>query len=443
MKKNIIISCITLVLLLTAILVGGEMIHLEESTIEAPVAEPTVMKEEVYENPYKFEQEDYSTFDESIIEDKVFVHKVNLLSVGDIMAHTIQFEAAKSEQGYDFYPQFEYIADKISSKDIAIANLETVFAGEDERYSGKNMIFNAPDQLGESIKKAGFDVLTTANNHSLDRGFKGIKRTLDVLDDLEIKHTGTFRSEEESEEILVFEEDGISFALLSYSYSTNGWPIPDNEPFSINMMIEEKMIEDIKKAHALDVDFVMVAIHWGLEYHLEENHHQRDLANQLFYEGADIILGTHPHVLQPFEHHIMTDSSGEEKDKFIIYSQGNFLSGQRTYPRAIGMYINFEFQRNGSEKPFVNEVSVMPTYVEDTYKNNQRFMRVLEMNQAIEDFENDSLDINQTLYNNLKIYKDTFVDHLSKRMKQVPTLNENKEYTIYMKEGNHEETRLQ
>ncbi|MBI9015247.1 MAG: CapA family protein [Clostridiales bacterium] len=439
MKKVIIISCIALVLLFTVILFGGEVIVPEESTIETPTAEPNVIEEEVYQNLYEFETEDYSAFDESVIEDKVFVHKVNVLSVGDIMAHSIQFEAARTEEGYDFYPQFEYIADKISSKDIAIANLETVFAGEDARYSGKNMIFNAPDQLGESIKKAGFDVLTTANNHSLDRGFKGIKRTLDVLDDLEIEHTGTFRTKEESEEILVFEEDGISFALLSYSYSTNGWPIPENEPFSINMMIHEKMIEDIKKAKALDVDFVMVAIHWGLEYHLDENYHQRDLANKLFYEGADIILGTHPHVIQPFEHKIMTDISGDEKDKFIVYSQGNFLSGQRKYPRAIGMYINFEFQRNGSEKPFVNEVSVMPTYVEDTYKNSKRFMRILDMNQAIEDFKNETLDINQTLYNNLLIYEETFVNHLSSKMDKIPTLNAKREYTIYTKEGKHEE----
>jgi len=441
MKKVIIISCITLILLLTAILVGGKVIQPKESMTEVPVAEPIVIEEDVYKNPYTFDKEDYFAFDESIIEDKVFVHKVNVLSVGDIMAHSIQFDAAKTEDGYDFYPQFEYIADKISSKDIAIANLETVFAGEEARYSGKNMIFNAPDQLGESIKKAGFDILTTANNHSLDRGYKGIKRTLDVLDELELEHTGTFRTEEESKEILTFEEDGISFALLSYSYSTNGWPIPENEPYSINMMIEEKMIEDIKKANALEVDFVMVAIHWGLEYHLEENHHQRNLANALFYEGADIILGTHPHVLQPFEHQKMTDSSGEEKDKFIIYSQGNFLSGQRSYPRAIGMYINFEFQRNGSHKPFVNEVSVMPTYVEDTYKNNQRYMRVLDMNQAIEGFDNNTLDINQRLYNNLKIYQETFVNHVASRMKSAPTLNPNKEYTIYMKEGINEESR--
>lgn len=438
MKKVLWLSGTVIVLLLTAIYVAGEVNVPENNRGAKAIDRANLELSFIKDNPYDFKFEPYDIFDESVVEEIVFVNKVNILSVGDIMAHTIQFTAAKIEGGYDFYPQFEYITNKVKSKDIAIANLETVFAGKDSRYSGKNMIFNAPDNLGESIKKAGFDVLTTANNHALDRGYNGIKRTLDTLDTLGIKHTGTSRTEEESKTILVIEENDMTFALLSYSYSTNGWPIPEEHPYSFNMMIENEMIDDIKKAKALEVDFVMVAIHWGLEYHLKENHHQRNLANSLFYEGADIILGTHPHVLQPFEHFQMADISGETKDKFIIYSQGNFLSGQRTYPRAIGMYINFEFQRNGSDKPFVNAVSVMPTYVEDTYKNNQRFMRILDVHQAIEDYESDTLDISGALYNNLKSYEKTFVDHISQRMQSQPYLNENKEYTIYESEKNEE-----
>lgn len=345
--------------------------------------------------------------------------QVTLISVGDIMAHTLQFNAARTEKGYDFYPQFEYIADTISKRDIAIANLETVFAGEDKRYSGANMIFNAPDNLAESIKRAGFDVLTTANNHSLDRSYYGIKRTLDVLDDLGISSTGTYRTEEESQTILVKEVNGISFAFLSYSYSTNGWPIPQEHPYAINMIDQEKIIYDIHKAKAL-ADFVVVGVHWGLEYHLNENHHQRDLADLMFYEGADIILGTHPHVLQPFEHVEMVDISGDKKDKFIIYSQGNFLSGQRTYPRAIGMYITYEFTQVGLGNPYVSEVAVMPTYVEATSDG----VHIL-------DTLNDQAISHKTSAETLETYRKTFIEHVSSRVEMEPYLNDDRAYVIY------------
>lgn len=358
---------------------------------------------------------------------------ISILSVGDIMAHTIQFEAARRDDGYDFYPQLEFMTEKISSKDFAIGNLETVFAGEDARYSGKNMIFNTPDNLGESIKKAGFDILTTANNHALDRGYFGINRTLETLDTLDILHTGTNRTEDESEDILIFEKDHVKFALLSYSFSTNGWPMPEGYPYALNMMDEDKIISDIQKCKALDVDFTMVAVHWGLEYHLEENGHQRRLADALFYAGADIILGTHPHVLQPFEHQKMIDVSGEVKDKFIIYSQGNFLSGQRTYPRAIGMYINFDVVKVGIDPPYVNEVSVMPTYVESSYKNGQRYMRVFDVHEAQMKYLDNEWDISQNLNEQLKDYEATFVEHLFSRVEMTPYLNESNEYVIYKK----------
>lgn len=420
MKKIIVLIALVLMLVIGMIYAQDHEDLRESKPVDKAITLPSV---------FDFKSENYSAFNENVVEDHIFEYKVDVLSVGDVMAHTIQFEAAKTDTGYDFYPQFEHIADKVSSKDFAIANLETVFAGEDKRYSGKNMIFNAPDQLGESIKKAGFDILTTANNHSLDRGYYGIKRTIETLDGIGLLHTGTYVSDER--EILTFEKDGISFALLSYSYSTNGWPIPEDYPNSINMMIEELIVSDIERAKALDVDFIMVANHWGLEYHLDENHHQRNLADALFMAGADIILGTHPHVLQPFEHRRMKDESGETKDKFIIYSQGNFISGQRTYPRQIGMYINFEFTRQGSNKPFVSEVSVMPTYVEDGYKGGKRYMRILDMYQSMLEYETGTLDISQGLYNELAGHKDTFVNHLASKVKMVPYLNEDNEYILY------------
>ncbi len=384
------------------------------------------IKEEVEE---RIKPEDYSLFDDTIYKSRN--HHISLIAVGDIMAHTINFNAAKTEDGYDFYTQFDYIADKISSKDFAIGNLETTLSGEDKRYSGKNMVFNAPDNLAESIKKAGFDILFTANNHSLDRSFYGLKRTIDVLDDLEIKHTGTYKTEEDSKNILIVEKDNVKLAFLSYTYGTNGIPLPKDAPFSVNLIEEKKIREDIKRAREL-ADFVIVGMHWGLEYKLEESYYQRKFAEIAFSEGADIILGGHPHVLQPFEHVKMKDINGEYKDRFIIYSMGNFISGQRTYPRAIGMYIGFDIINNNGHK-YINEVSVMPTYVESRIKNQKQYMKILDIRKAIEDYENNQLDINKSLYNELLTYEKKFVTHLFSRVKIEPILNENKEYIIYRK----------
>lgn len=364
--------------------------------------------------------------------------RVSLLSVGDIMGHTVQLSAAKTEDGYDFSEQFKYIEPVIASRDFAIGNLETVFAGPEAHYSGKNMIFNSPDALAETIKATGFDILTTANNHSLDRGYAGLKRTLDLLDGLAIMHAGTARDLEEAEDILTFEKEGIRFALLSYSYSTNGWPMPEDHPYALSMLEEEKIIAQIHKAKSLDVDFVLVAAHWGLEYHLDENIHQTSLTDKMFMAGADIVLGTHPHVIQPFDHVKMVDESGEEKDKFIIYSQGNFVSGQRTYPRAIGMHITFDFLRENDGPAVVDQVSVMPTYVDYQSVNYKPYMRILDTRRSVLDYEAGLLDLTGALVTSLKTYEKDFVDHIASKSQVQPYLNDRGDYVIYSRDGNKE-----
>jgi len=360
---------------------------------------------------------------------------VSILSVGDIMAHKVQLDTAWSQEGYDFTDQFAAIAPVIQSRDFAIGNIETVFAGEAARYSGANMIFNSPDSLAEAVKEAGFDILTTANNHSLDRGYLGIERTIEVLKALDLKYTGTARTQEEADQILTFEEDGISFALLSYSYSTNGWPMPTGHPYALNMIDDDKIVEDIKRARALGVDFVLVAPHWGLEYHLDENIHQQRLTEKMFFAGADIVLGSHPHVIQPFEHKKMVDASGQERDKFIIYSQGNFISGQMTYPRAIGMHITFDFLKINDGQAYVDEVSVMPTYVEYKKVNNIRHMRILDTSKAVEAYEAGQLDISEGLARDLTTYKEDFVAHIASKSDFEPYLNDRGDYVIYKKEN--------
>lgn len=434
MKKNAKAIIFIIILLFAFVYLelsqSSELPLEQDTTVEISIDDLTNINDE-----YSFEFEEYNLFDESYIENIKFKNTVNILSVGDIMAHTIQFDSAynSSDDSYDFYEQFKYISDKLSEKDYSIGNLETVFAGKGAIYSGENMIFNAPDNLAESVKKAGIDVLTTANNHSLDRGVDGIARTIDVLDGLGILHTGTYKSKADSEKILTFEKNGISFALLSYSYGTNGWDIPYEDIYYLNLIETNKIISDIEKAKKLGVDIVMVALHWGLEYHESPSIYQTRLSDLVFYAGADIILGTHPHVLQPFEHKKSLDSSGEEKNKFIIYSMGNFISGQRTSPRDIGMYINFKVSRDGSNSAYIEEVSVMPTWVQSVKLNNKRYMRILDVRDTIEKYENNLIaNISLDDYNELiRIEKDSIEHLFSNTRRKEFRLNENNEYIIY------------
>lgn len=185
----------------------------------------------------------------------------------------------------------------------------------------------------------GFDLLLTANNHSLDKGNSGVCRTLDVLDEVGLAHVGTSRTEEEyKNNVVVADVGGISVAFLGYTYGTNGIPLPQSAPYAVNVYNndylttlsdpnEEKLLDDLEAAKALGTDLVAVMIHWGVEYQTSANHFQQEMADFLFENGADLVLGGHAHVLQPMElRTIIRD--GEEKQGFLCYSLGNFISAQ-------------------------------------------------------------------------------------------------------------------
>jgi len=312
------------------------------------------------------------------------VETVNLVSVGDIMAHTAQFDAAYNSEtdDYDFAEQFSAIKPYIEEADLAVGNFETVCAGKDQKYSGTNMIFNVPDILLENLKDSGFDILTTANNHSLDRKFFGIERTIDVMDDLGIEHTGTFKTAED-ERVLVVESKGITFGIIAYTFSTNGWPIPKGKEFSINMLDRELIFADIERAKELDVDFIISSVHWGNEYKLKPSVHQTKLGREMVDAGVDIVLGHHPHVVEPMEWY---------NDGLIIYSMGNFVSGQRTHPRDYGMLVNLTFKKEEEQEPKFYAASMMPTYVQYDFKNDQRYMRILPVDEWIKKYENEEHD---------------------------------------------------
>jgi poly-gamma-glutamate synthesis protein (capsule biosynthesis protein) len=212
-----------------------------------------------------------------------------------------------------------------------IGNLEVTLAGPP--FKGYPQ-FSSPDELAHALKAAGFHVLVMANNHALDRGRAGMERTIEQLDRLGILHTGTF-TDPGARSVrypLVVQKNGIRLALLNYTYGTNGLQVPP--PLVVNRIDTLQMREDLQKAATAEPDFILVAMHWGNEYERTENGTQRELAAFLFRNGADAIIGSHPHVVQPIR--------GNGKGELVAYSMGNFISNQRDRYRDGGIAVQLD-----------------------------------------------------------------------------------------------------
>ncbi len=309
--------------------------------------------------------------------------ELHLMAVGDIMMHEPQIVAGETANGYNFDSFFEHIAHVLEPADFAFGNLETTLAGEAARYAGYPM-FNAPDELADALKKANFDVITTANNHSLDRFEKGLLRTIEQLDRVGLLHTGTFASPEERDQPLIIEKNDIKLGVLAYTYSTNGVPIPKGKPYVINMMDKPLMAADIMLAKQAGVDLVVIAIHFGPEYWTKPSDEQKQIVDFLFESGADIILGSHPHVVQPYEVREWLDDNGQPRKGIVIYSLGNFISNQRDKPRDIGGILSIKLRKqNGATS--ITEHEFIPTYVHRYVSNGKRVYNVLPMAETIKE----------------------------------------------------------
>lgn len=249
------------------------------------------------------------------------VFRARLLFAGDVMAHMPQVVAAhrNSRSGrYDFSRQFEYVKPLFAAADRVIVNLETTLS-PDGPYTGYPA-FRTPADLARTLRDAGVDIAVLANNHCCDRGIRGIRSTLAALDDVGIRHTGAFIDtlRHGADHPLRFEVDGIRFALFSYTYGTNGLPVPAGA--TVNRIDTVMMARDLAAVDRAETDCVVVCMHWGTEYERRPNREQRMLAGFLRRHGADLIVGSHPHVIQPYE----CDSTHA-----VLYSLGNFVSNQR------------------------------------------------------------------------------------------------------------------
>jgi len=277
--------------------------------------------------------------------------QLKLVFAGDIMGHDSQIASALAtgEPGYDYKPCFQYLRPYLEEADLVIGNLEVTFAGEP--YKGYPA-FSSPDELAAALKWAGFDILVNANNHALDRGLKGLERTIEVLDSQEIVQTGTFRDPEARTTFypLVVEKKGIRIALLNYTYGTNG--IRDRPPAIVNRIDREQIREDMQKAFSAEPDFILVTIHWGTEYQLTESPEQQELAAFLFEQGAHAIIGSHPHVVQPVR--------GEGSGNLVAYSMGNLISNQRTRHRDGGILLELTLSGDAQE---ISDFAYLPVWV--------------------------------------------------------------------------------
>jgi poly-gamma-glutamate synthesis protein (capsule biosynthesis protein) len=298
--------------------------------------------------------------------------KISLLFIGDIMGHDEQIWSAEDRvtriYGYD--DVFQYVKNEISEADLSIANFEVTLAGPP--YKGYPA-FSSPAALAAGCKNAGIDFLVTANNHSADRGKKGILSTIDRLDSLGIPHTGTFKNEEARDSLYppVIEKNGFRLALLNYTYGTNGITVPS--PVIVNMLEKNRITADIEKAKQKKPDAVILFLHWGTEYDTIPGKIQTDLADYFFSLGVDLVIGSHPHVIQRME---WKRNENTMKDGLVVYSLGNFVSNQRRLHTDGGAMVRIELSRSG-DKVNISSAGYYLTWVYTPIENYRKKFFIL------------------------------------------------------------------
>ena len=327
-----------------------------------------------------------------------------MCAIGDVMCHNTQYWDAydKNTNTYDFSYVFDDIRSYTSQPDITIGSLETSFAGEERGYSNYPR-FNTPDALAYGLKGIGVDILSTAGNHCLDMGFSGLSRTIDVLDTAGISHLGTYKTQEERDTLLIKDVKGVKIAFINYTYGTNGIPVPSDKPFCVNLIDKDLIKKDIESAKSQNVDIIVACMHWGTEYRTTANDEQKELADFLFQNGVDIVLGNHPHTLEPMEKRTVTLDDGSTKDGFIIYALGNFICDQNAENTRNSIILNLTITKLTDGKISIDKAEYTPIYM---YKNPSlsiKRMKLLDIEKTLSNYENGTdTSIGQSNYSYLK-----------------------------------------
>ncbi|MBE6770890.1 MAG: CapA family protein [Ruminococcaceae bacterium] len=270
--------------------------------------------------------------------------RVSFAAVGDNLIHDTIYKqaAARSSNGYDFSDAYDRIADKIAEPDVSILNQETIISTE-HNVSNYPM-FNSPVEVGEEMLEIGFDVFNIATNHSLDCGEKGLISSINYWKEKNAITCGAYLDNEDMANIPMHEVNGVKIAYLGFTESTNGLSLPDDSEVILVQAKDETLLHRRITEAKESADVVIVSAHWGNEYTHEPTDAQRELAQKLASWGADVIIGTHPHVIQPVEYITNTDG----RRTLVAYSLGNFISAQNRGPRMLGGMLNFEVVKNNT-----------------------------------------------------------------------------------------------
>ncbi|PHS33654.1 MAG: capsule biosynthesis protein CapA [Alkaliphilus sp.] len=399
MNKNIYIFITILFLIVNVGCSSAEKIETSNDEIE------------VDNNTFLEQGSDRTTKGNNVAEDELvsvepeYVY-VKISAVGDVMVHSPQFRAQfnKTTNTYDFTNNFSFIKPHISSADLALANLETTFAGMEKGFSGFPF-FNTPDELAYALKYAGFDVISTANNHIFDRGKEGILRTIQILEENNLEVIGTRRNEED-ESFIITEVNGIKIGITAYAAETprqgevraiNSIRMPKEveaiiDTFGFENLEEDliKMKERIQIMKQRGAEIIVFYMHWGNEYWRQACKYQVKIAQALTNYGADVILGSHPHVIQPIE---FLYSQIDGSKTVVAYSMGNILSNQRyetlgnKYTED-GVIVNLTFKKNSAtNKIILSKIGIVPTWVHRYVQEGQRAYEIIPVVDALPDGE--------------------------------------------------------
>lgn len=359
------------------------------------------LQKKAKENPHDVKDE----IVQQEVEPEPVVSNASIAGIGDVLLHGSIYRDAQVGDTFNFDDVFSAVKPYLESPDITVANQESMIGGKEIGLSTYPQ-FNSPFEIGDTLKHSGVDLVTIANNHTLDRGEKAIMNALDHWDKIGMPYVGAYRSADDQARIRTLEKNGITFSFLAYTYGTNGIPVPEGKPYLVNLIDKEKIQAEIFEAKELS-DVVVVSLHFGNEYERMPNENQKDLAQFIADAGAHIIFGHHPHVLQPVDF----IRSKEGHDTFVAYSLANFLAAQEAkhdHYRRTGGILQVEVEKvefDGETTVRIHSPSFLPTYIH--FRNWQNY-RILPMHSLT----NNELSNAKQRYEETKQHMQQFVPYL-------------------------------
>jgi poly-gamma-glutamate synthesis protein (capsule biosynthesis protein) len=351
-----------------------------------------------------------------IVHNEEDVIRIKLTAIGDIMSHYTQILDAydSTTDTYDYSNSLQYVKYYTKAADITIGNLETSMA--EGAYTGYPT-FNTPAALAKNLKDIGIDMVSLANNHCMDKGFDGLVSTIENVEAAGLDHIGTYGTQDERDEthgVLIKNVNGINIAFLCYTYGTNYIWLPEGKEFSVSLLFSDYMgaaaqinteliLDDLAYAKTQDVDLIVSLIHCGTEYQNIPNEKQEEVADFLFKNGVDVIIGNHVHVIQPMEIRTITTNEGQEKDVFICYALGNFMSNiTRKVNTLTGLILNLNIEKDlVSGKTSVVDYDYVPLYMLTPEWGGSRFY-VLPTHAFVNEYQSGtSTLINEKIYTDM------------------------------------------